>query len=57
MSQSDEKTSLEAVVRPHVDLGALDDVLVVTDWRPVAPAGDDAPAGAVEADPGAVGTP
>jgi len=34
--QSDERTSLEAVVWPHVDFSALGHVLVVTGWEPVA---------------------
>jgi len=56
--QSDERTSLEAVVWPHVDFNALAQVLVVTDWDPIAlpvealPA-DAQPPSAPDAAPGA----
>lgn len=38
--QSDEKTAQVAAVRPHVDFGALEEVLVVVDWDPSASALD-----------------
>ncbi len=39
--QSDEKTAQVAVVRPHVDFGSLEQVLVVTDWDPASSTADD----------------
>ena len=38
--ESDERTSLEAVVRPHVDFGAVAQMLVVTGWDPSEPPSD-----------------
>lgn len=46
--QSDERTSQEAVVRPHVDMQSLEFVLVVTGWDPAdgrRPGGEPAPEG------------
>lgn len=49
--ESDERTSLEAVVRPHVDFSAVAQMLVVTGWDPA-----DLPSGADLGDAPAAGT-
>lgn len=52
--QSDERTSLEAVVWPHVDFSAVAQVLVVTGWDPTVLPDEEAPSAADPlADPGA----